>query len=471
MIFNTYYYPPSFPSSFEVRFSVLTAGICFSSNSPRRVCIHSALGYQISPIMHFPSLIVFLAGFGAVNAATIPSGICGEKGYSIGDSYYYDESGANANLAACGTICKADKECKSFAFGGEECDLYTQTVASNVEIDSGSPYTFYDISCVGTTSSSTISSRTSSTSSTPTASLTCGVAGYDKTATYNSDGSVTNANLNACSAKCKADSQCLSFAIGSGDCLLYAVSAGTNIDPVAGSPYTFYDKNCPVPGTSSTTATPSSTTETSSSTSITPTTTTATGVVPTGTFCLQLTGSGQRGTGSFVYYNTTNKNFMVPAEAVNFPTSLFTVNSAGSLFTTDGSQVVLTPASGGPSTAILPLQKAIPNTGSQNDSPLGCSENTFGNLLCTSTAGAQVFSIFAFQDAGIRTDQVVYLQTSSGTYSQSGFTIMDSCPTLPYAPPGLPTFNGFCGTTFPCPSSTTTTTFTSVTSSTGPIST
>jgi hypothetical protein len=429
--------------------------------------------------MHFPSLILFLAGFTAVNAATIPSGICGEKGYSIGDSYYYDGSGANANLAACGAICKADSQCQSFAFGGKECELYTQTVTSNVETDSSSPYMFYDISCLGTTSSSFISSSpsstsstssstlspTSSTSPTPTASLTCGVAGYDKTASYNFDGSGANANLNACSAKCQADSRCLSFAIGASDCLLYSVSAGMNLNPVVSSPYTFYDKNCLGTGTSSTTTI-------SSSTSVSSTTTkTISGIIPTGTFCLQLTGSGQMGTGDFVYYNPLNKTFMLPAETVNYPTLLFTVNSAGNLFAADGSQVVLNPASSGPSTAILPLQKAAPNTGSNTYSPLVCTEGIYNNLLCTSTAGAQVLSEFAFQDAGIRTDQVVYMQTTSGTYEQSGFTIMDKdiCPSLPYAPPAPPTFYGFCGTTFSCPSDPTSTTLTTITSPTGPI--
>jgi hypothetical protein len=61
-----------------------------------------------------------------------------------------------------------------------------------------------------------------------------------------------------------------------------------------------------------------------------------------------------------VYHNPTSKTLMVLAETVNYPTLLFTVTSAGNLFTTsDSSQVVPDPPSSSvPCMAVLPLQKA-----------------------------------------------------------------------------------------------------------------
>jgi hypothetical protein len=56
----------------------------------------------------------------------------------------------------------------------------------------------------------------------------CGVKGYDKTASYSYDGTAADANFVSCSAKCKADSKCLSFAFGSSQCLLYKVSVYEN---------------------------------------------------------------------------------------------------------------------------------------------------------------------------------------------------------------------------------------------------
>lgn len=54
----------------------------------------------------------------------------------------------------------------------------------------------------------------------------CGVAhGYDLGTNayfYSGDGSL--ANFNACSAKCQSSSDCLSFAIGNEECLLYSAA-------------------------------------------------------------------------------------------------------------------------------------------------------------------------------------------------------------------------------------------------------
>lgn len=62
----------------------------------------------------------------------------------------------------------------------------------------------------------------------------CGVKGYDKTLAYSYDGTAANANYASCSAKCKADSKCLSFAFGSNQCLLYKVAVyATSLQGVA----------------------------------------------------------------------------------------------------------------------------------------------------------------------------------------------------------------------------------------------
>jgi hypothetical protein len=104
---------------------------------------------------------------------------------------------------------------------------------------SGSPYTFYDVSCpaaspntttpsslpTATTTFVTTSSATTTTKTLPTSTPECGVAGYDNgTPSYNFDSSGNYGTFAACSAKCFADNQCFSFAIGAGDCLLYTTS-------------------------------------------------------------------------------------------------------------------------------------------------------------------------------------------------------------------------------------------------------
>jgi hypothetical protein len=54
----------------------------------------------------------------------------------------------------------------------------------------------------------------------------CGIVGYTKdTAAYYFDSSGTENTFAACSAKCKADSQCKSFGYGEANCLLFTVDA------------------------------------------------------------------------------------------------------------------------------------------------------------------------------------------------------------------------------------------------------
>ena len=51
---------------------------------------------------------------------------CGVKGYDKGTSAYYYKRAAGA--AACGALCTADSNCKSWASGQGYCLLYSKTL-------------------------------------------------------------------------------------------------------------------------------------------------------------------------------------------------------------------------------------------------------------------------------------------------------------------------------------------------------
>jgi len=91
----------------------------------------------------------------------------------------------------------------------------------------------------------------------------CGISGYDNSGhdpasqpAYTIDSKANTPEL--CSALCKSDSTCQSFAIGAGSCLLYAVAAENNFtaDTSKGyisatrSPYYYYEVSCDVTSTS-----------------------------------------------------------------------------------------------------------------------------------------------------------------------------------------------------------------------------
>ncbi|KAF2674056.1 hypothetical protein BT63DRAFT_1293 [Microthyrium microscopicum] len=72
----------------------------------------------------------------------------------------------------------------------------------------------------------------------------CGSAGYDKnTKAYFYDDK-TLGSISACSAHCLADTKCLSYAVGSGECLHYTVAVTGNLATNAASPFAFYDRAC-----------------------------------------------------------------------------------------------------------------------------------------------------------------------------------------------------------------------------------
>ncbi len=74
----------------------------------------------------------------------------------------------------------------------------------------------------------------------------CSVKGYDtgKTPAFLTSNATTAA---ACKTFCAATTygKCASFAVGPA-CLLYNVTVNGNVNPMATSPYTFYDAQCTV---------------------------------------------------------------------------------------------------------------------------------------------------------------------------------------------------------------------------------
>jgi hypothetical protein len=91
---------------------------------------------------------------------------------------------------------------------------------------------------------------------------TCGISAYDNSGhqtasapAYKVDTISTTPQL--CSALCKSETTCQSFAVGNGTCLLYAAPTANNITPhdyssfsATRSPYYFYDASCTITATS-----------------------------------------------------------------------------------------------------------------------------------------------------------------------------------------------------------------------------
>lgn len=52
---------------------------------------------------------------------------CGlAHGYDRGDAaYYYSGDGSLSNFDACSAQCQSSDQCQSFAFGGDQCLLYS----------------------------------------------------------------------------------------------------------------------------------------------------------------------------------------------------------------------------------------------------------------------------------------------------------------------------------------------------------
>ena len=383
-----------------------------------------------------------LSAFAAFsNAASIKARAdsCGVHGYDKSNAYSYDGSGATATLSACGAACKADTQCKSFGFGGSECLLYAKTVAENVNVDATSPYSFFDVGCLTTTTTSSTTLTTSTVSTTaspsPTSSGLCGQHGYDlgNPSSYNYDNSGANGNLAACSARCLADFKCWGFAFSSTECLLYWVPATGNFYPQANSPYVFYDRTCVAP--------PATTTSTTSTSSAPP--------APTQTFCLQVTGSGVPGKGYYAYTApTTNGNpalfFTSNAATTQVPELFYIAAPFGTpfLWNLQGQRVEFGYRQGNPAPPTeQPLIWVGPITrGDQQDYQLlNCAAGANSQIQCSAGAGGyQSYSQWAVDDASFATDQRLYFQSATtGTKSQIGLTIVPQslCPPKAVANP------------------------------------
>jgi hypothetical protein len=124
-------------------------------------------------------LLTLLSGLG--QAGLVPqkrADICGQKGDDGGKGNYdYDSSGKYSTYDKCSARCIADKNCKSFSFGGKKCLLFNVAVSGNFNADSSSSMTFYDRGCVSSTSvpapsPATSSSSTKSTSTSASSSVT-----------------------------------------------------------------------------------------------------------------------------------------------------------------------------------------------------------------------------------------------------------------------------------------------------------
>lgn len=136
------------------------------------------------PSTSFLSLPLLL--FVRTALSDITCGLC--SGYDRGiNAYFYSGDGSLSNFDACSAMCQSDTKCQSFAFGDSQCLLYSEPLDANFRQQSGSPFLFYDRTCVDVeptssfttilppTTSSSVASTTSQpdiTSSTPAATTT-----------------------------------------------------------------------------------------------------------------------------------------------------------------------------------------------------------------------------------------------------------------------------------------------------------
>ncbi|KAF4553164.1 Hypothetical protein D9617_8g051780 [Elsinoe fawcettii] len=120
--------------------------------------------------MHLLHIIPVIAV--ACSAAVVPgkrADICGVKGYDRGKgNYKYDDSGKNANYAACSALCAKETKCKGFGFGKKECMLFNIALTNNFDQDDGSADIYYDRGCI-TSSAPATTSATKPAATTPAA--------------------------------------------------------------------------------------------------------------------------------------------------------------------------------------------------------------------------------------------------------------------------------------------------------------
>ena len=78
-------------------------------------------------------------------------------GYDRGNpsAYYTSRKTANSNIDVCTALCLS-KGCVSFAVGAGECLLYNAPTTDNVDLDTSSPYLFYDAGCRASSPSTSV---------------------------------------------------------------------------------------------------------------------------------------------------------------------------------------------------------------------------------------------------------------------------------------------------------------------------
>lgn len=226
---------------------------------------------------------------------------CGVAGFHnkygpAGTFLDYQSFGTQQSQAQCAAFCQAHAQCMSYMMDDSVgCALFTVPASIEMEPEPNSPFVFYDIACpIQSTSSdaSTASTATpqaepstvltigiddpststsadstaiestptdsSSSAAAPTATtsaLVCGVAGA-RSPTPLSIARYSQVTQAQCSAYCQDNASCLSYTMIDDDstCVLSRLPATLDIDPDEESPFFYYDRNCPVETTSSSSA-------------------------------------------------------------------------------------------------------------------------------------------------------------------------------------------------------------------------
>ncbi|KAF2641649.1 hypothetical protein P280DRAFT_506227 [Massarina eburnea CBS 473.64] len=155
------------------------------------------------------------------------------------------------NLGKCGLdsfeghTAEANRYCSSLLKSGTATLTSTYTASDTTTIQTTIYTTLYPPT-TRPTPTTTPTPTIPITTPTPTPTSGCGIVGYTKdTAAYYFDSSGTKNTFAACSAACKADTQCKSFGYGEANCMLFTVDATSNTNYNPMSPYTFYDTSCP----------------------------------------------------------------------------------------------------------------------------------------------------------------------------------------------------------------------------------
>ncbi|KAJ4391701.1 hypothetical protein N0V93_005321 [Gnomoniopsis smithogilvyi] len=77
------------------------------------------------------------------------SDICGVQGrVDTDNNYFWSASKKLTSYSGCSARCAGQKRCKSFGYDDNVCMLFDESLSGNLEKDSRSDLTFYDVGCV-----------------------------------------------------------------------------------------------------------------------------------------------------------------------------------------------------------------------------------------------------------------------------------------------------------------------------------